>query len=78
MWWIFEKLEDNNNFVLYAYSRETKELDDRIRYDKANESMQVITPCHDDSSEFALEKAIERMHYLVSNGFPQRKMFACG
>lgn len=78
MWWMFEKLDDSVDFVLYAYSRGTKELDGRIKYDKTNESIQVITPCHGDSSEFAIGKAIERMHNLADNGFPQQKMIACG
>ena len=45
MWWWFEKLEENDEFVLYAYSRESRLADGRIEINKKQKSTDDLTMC---------------------------------
>ena len=79
MWWQFQKIFEDERFVRYAYSRENKDLDGIIEYDRQEETVTVLQPCKaDEGSAFSERKAKEMFRYLVRENFPERRQAACG
>ena len=79
MWWMFEKLNEENGIVLYAYSRENRDLDGRIQIKKASEEVEMVKPCTgDEGSKFAVAVALEKACHIITIGYPDRKQVACG
>lgn len=79
MWWQFQKLFEDDCFVRYAYSRENKNLDGIIEYDRQEETVTVLQPCKaDEDSEWSQKKSARKMFILIEEGFPERRQAACG
>ena len=79
MWWLFERLSESQNVVLYAYSRENRNLDGRVSIDTLTEEASLIQPSSEDAgSSFCERKALEKALRLINRGYPQHEMIACG
>lgn len=79
MRWYFRLLEQGATFYLYAYSRESKDFDGRIRYDTETETISVTIPCAADrDSEWLQEKARNHFWKVIRDGFPQERSVCCG
>ena len=79
MWWWFEKLEENKEFIVYAYSRESYQADGRIEINKKTEEIQLMQPCAEDAdSSFAQRKAREKSYWMIMENYPDRRQIACG
>ena len=79
MWWQFQKIFEDERFVRYAYSRENKNLDGIIQYDREKNEVLLIKPCRaDEGSAFGERKAKEMFRFVVREGFPERRQVACG
>ena len=76
---MFEKLSENGNIVLYAYSRESRDLDGRITINKDTHEITLQRAYSKDAgSAFAEEKAIEKAWYIIDLGYPDHRQIACG
>lgn len=80
MWWIFEKMEDSNERILYSYARESKDLTGLVEYRKDEEEVLMIRPCSsDEDSTWCQEKALGKFAaYVVDEGFPQTRKVVTG
>ena len=79
MWWQFQKIFEDERFVRYAYSRDCRELDGIMQYDRKEETVTVLQPCRgDEDSEKLQTMAAEKMFLLAEEGFPERRQVACG
>ena len=79
MWWMFEKISEIDSIVLYAYSRENRNLDGRISINRNTQEIILIRPSAEDAgSEFAENTAIEKAWRIIAMGYPDRRQIACG
>ena len=79
MWWMFEKISDTGSIVLYAYSRENRNLDGRISINRDTHEIIMIQPSAEDSGiKFAEDKAIEKAWRIIALGYPDHRQIACG
>ncbi len=79
MWWYYEKISETSDVVLYAYSRENRNLDGRIKIDKKTGEAQMIQPSVEDvDGEFAQKAACRKTYHLMKENFPDNRMIACG
>lgn len=79
MWWIFEKISDIGQNVLYAYSRGNRNLDGRISINRVTQEITMIQPSADDAGiKFAEDKAIEKASWMIDYDFPPDRQIACG
>ena len=79
MWWMFEKMAQNEDVVLYAYSRESLDLDGRISINQSTKEITLVRPCAGDSdSTFNQEVATEKAWRLITLGYPEYRQVACG
>ena len=79
MWWMFEKISEMNSIVLYAYSRENRNLDGRISINRDTQEIILIQPSSEDAgSEFAENKAVEKAWRIIALGYPDHRQIACG
>ena len=78
MWWWFEKLEENDEFVLYAYSRESRLADGRIEINKKTEIPRMILPCAaDKDSAFCQESSSDKGYKIIRRNYPDSVQIAC-
>lgn len=79
MWWLFELIENEEEYCLYCYARESRTLDGLIRYHKADQSIIVEKACANDAdSDFAIRYAKRKFYWIIEEGFPARRLIACG
>ena len=79
MWWLYIKIEENEDRFVYLYSRESKEPDGEIVYDRKKEEWEVTRPCLKDfNSPFNIDAAERKFWHVVEEGFPDRRMVAIG
>lgn len=78
MWWLFEKKDESDLHVLYAYSRGNRALDGLVRMNKHTSSVEVVKACKADGSKENAEDALEFLYGLQEEGFPQHRQIACG
>ena len=77
MWWFFKKIFEDENEIEYAFSRESKTLAGRIRFNKT--SMEVISATPEDGdNERAFEVAVSWARSIIKEGAPEERMIACG
>ena len=78
MWWKLKKLLDDEKIIVYAYSRETRDLDGRIVYDKKTRALNCQIPAANDTEADLrffyphLRRVIEKM------GAPDEEFIAIG
>ena len=78
MWWKIKKVLDEDKLIIYAYSRETRNLDGRIAFEKETEEMTCLVLAANDS-----EKSVNHFFHLlygviVREGAPDEKFIAIG
>lgn len=80
MVWYFVKDSESPEFIVYRYSRESKELDGKIRYNKKTGIVVICYPCVKDiDSQFGQEMSVSKfVHHVVDEGFPDRRQVATG
>lgn len=79
MWWYYEKRFENDEYIDYAYSRESRDLDGLIRLDKKAKVSYVVTPCGKDKDhESYADASLEFVYILVEEGFPKTRFVATG
>lgn len=79
MWWWFEKLKENDEVVLYAYSRESRLADGRIEINKKTKISRMILPCAVDKDNTAIQEASRMKGYtIIRRHYPDREQIACG
>lgn len=79
MWWMFAKLFQKDDVVLYSYSRESHDLDGRISINQRTKEVTLIQPCTADyDSAFNQGVAVEKTRRIIALGYPDRRQVACG
>ena len=79
MWWWFEKLEESDERVLYAYSRESRQADGRIEVNKKTHDIKLLLPCESDrGSSFCQSRACDKVYRLIDKHYPDKCQIACG
>lgn len=79
MWWIFDKISQIGDVVLYAYSRESRDLDGRISINQNSKEITLVRPCAADfNSAFNQEVAVEKAWRIIALGYPDHRQIACG
>ena len=79
MWWMFDKISQIDDAVLYAYSRESRDLDGRISINPITKEITLVQPCAADSgSAFNQEAAVEKAWRIIALGYPDHRQIACG
>ena len=70
----FEKVREEDNLVIYRYSRETGKLDGEITWDRETGKTTVTVPCSGDAGSWiALSMAQSHFARVVEDGFPARR-----
>lgn len=79
MRWIYRLLENSSCFFIYAYARESEELDGIIRYDIKQQVTELIKPCSNDrESSYAKEIALTHFQTVIKKNFPAECHVDCG
>ncbi len=78
MWLLFQLLRETGDEYIYAYSRENRNLDGEIKYNKASKEAVVTRPCKNDRTQFAQKNAKRSFRFVVEEGFPKQRMVAYG
>lgn len=79
MWWLYVKVKETEELIIYHYSTETKELDGEIVYKKGPKEWEVTRPCaKDKDSRWCIDKSEEKFWHVIEEGFPDRRMVAIG
>ena len=79
MWWLFEKRSESGQYVEYAYSRESRNLDGRVRVFRTGERAEMLQACGVDVEDEASQAwAVTKALRLAREGFPDRRMVAVG
>lgn len=79
MRWIYKLIEKSERIFIYAYARESEELDGRISYDTKTGRITVTKPCTKDKGKsYCLEKAAEHFQRVIEDNFPDERHVDCG
>lgn len=78
MWWYFRKKKEDEKYIYYNYSRESRICDGLIRYDKTSDIAEMVKPCSVDTIDFDIDVACQKMYHVVKDNFPDTRMVACG
>lgn len=79
MRWIYRLLEHSSRYYIYAYARESENLDGIIRYDIHERVTEVIKPCtNDEEFEYAVQSAAVHFQTVIKKGFPEECHVDCG
>ena len=79
MRWYYKLLERGENFYIYAYSRESKNFDGRIRYDIDGGTPVMIEPSKADlDSKLSQKSALNHFWKVIKNDFPVECSVCCG
>ena len=78
MWWKLKKLMDDEKQIVYAYSRETRNLDGLISYDKETRKMKCLIPAANDT-EADLRFFYPHLYRVIEKeGAPDEDFIAIG
>ena len=79
MRWYYKLIEKAGGFYVYAYSRESKDYDGRIRWEEASNTSEMVTPAKGDTeSKLLQDMAISHFWRVISEGFPAERSVCCG
>ena len=78
MRWYYKLLEKAGGFYVYAYSRESRDYDGRIRFAEASQSSEMITPAKGDDNKLLQEMALSHFWRVINEGFPAERSVCCG
>jgi hypothetical protein len=77
MFWRYKKLSETEKTVVYAYSRETKEMTGELLYEKTTGDYSVLKVADNDTDSLA-EWALSHLPKVIKKGFPDKDMVAIG
>ncbi len=84
MWWLFEKVSETSEEIIYRYSNSSEDLDGIITYNKKAWRASVTTPCNKDKrdqfSQFMMDMAIATFNrcFKFKNYFPEGRICITG
>ena len=79
MRWFFKKIQETADEFVYAYSRESREFDGKIRINKNTGEAWMSQPsAADANSPFSQKAACAKAFRLKVNGFPDDLNVCCG
>ncbi len=78
MWWLYVKVDETEDLLIYHYSTETRDLDGEIVYNKRAEEWEVTRPCARDDCAWCIDKTEGKFWHVIEEGFPDRRMVAIG
>ncbi len=79
MRWIFKLIEKSKRIIIYAYARESDDLDGVISFDTLTGKTTVGKPCAKDKGKnYCIEKAIEHFQRVIEEDFPPERHVDCG
>lgn len=79
MRWFFKVIAETVDEFVYAYSRENREFDGRIRINKKSGSATIEYPSAEDAnSDFAQTVVCAKAYRLKMNNFPDALSVCCG
>lgn len=78
MWWKLKKLLDDEKIIVYAYSRETRDLDGRVVYEKESGDMYCLIPAGNDTEADLNFFYPHFYHVIFSEGAPDETFLAIG
>ena len=79
MRWRYKLKEKSERIFIYAYSRETSDLDGLITYDVEKQTASIMRPSSlDRNSKKAQTKALQHFATVVEKGFPEEQYICCG
>ena len=79
MRWHYRIKEKSKRLYIYAYSRETDELDGLIVFDTEKQFASLMKPASlDSNSKKAQSKAVEHFAKVIDQGFPDGCYVCCG
>lgn len=79
MRWKYRIVDKSKRIYVYAYSRESDELDGLIAFDIEEQAVFMMRPSRADaSSRKAQTKAVEIFWKIVDEGFPEERYVCCG
>jgi hypothetical protein len=77
MWWRYKKLSETETTVVYAYSRDSKELTGELLYEKTTGDYSVLKVADNDNDGLA-KWALSHFSKVIKKGFPDKDMVAIG
>ena len=73
MRWYYKLLEKAGGSYVYAYSRESRDYDGRIRFTEASQSSEIITPAKGDDNKLLQAMALSHFGSVINEGFPAER-----
>jgi hypothetical protein len=77
MLWYYNKLNENEKTVVYAYGWNTKETTGQLMYDKTTDEYSVLKIADNDNQKGA-EWALSHLPKVIEKGFPEKDMVIIG
>ena len=77
MWWMVRKMDEDNERIVYAYSRESRKLDGRFEYLKGDDRIRFEQLAEGDTDADVRFFAPHALR-LIHQGAPDEKMIAIG
>ncbi len=79
MRWLFVKVCETEEQIVYRYARESDDPDGEIVFYKESEEWFVTRPCQNDAdSKWCVERAESKFYLVVEDGFPNRRWVIIG
>jgi hypothetical protein len=77
MLWYYNKLEETDKTVTYAYGWNTKETTGQFKYDKRTKALEILKPAGNDDQKGA-EWAASFIGKLIEKGLPDKTHIQIG
>ncbi|MGI6161969.1 MAG: hypothetical protein ACOYJD_08050 [Christensenellales bacterium] len=79
MWWIYQKIYEDERIIRYSYSCESNDADGIIRFDKETKEWHMEkASAKDEHSEWSIGQSLEHFYRVVQDGFPSKRTVATG
>lgn len=79
MRWLFVKVSETADRIVYHYARESNNPDGVIEFNKQTGEYAVTIPCGNDAgSKWCVEKAESKFRFVAQEGFPDRRWVITG
>ncbi|MBQ7759313.1 hypothetical protein [Anaerotignum sp.] len=78
MWWYIKKIEDTENYIVYAYGLEAKEVSGQILFDRKIEKFECLRLADGDTVK-GYEHLLPHLYRVITReGAPTEKQIAIG
>lgn len=77
MWWYLIKQQDDEDQIVYAYGRETREVTGFVRYDKHTGEITCLQLAEGDTQR-SVERFFVHVWSTIKNGAPDTRQVAIG